>query len=89
MYKVHLKKWDIIDLLSREGFYDMRNLSEEEKALFQSKEGCWRMLMDPLLHLVKADLRNFETMEREARVDGVKCEGFDNFCVLLKGAQVQ
>ena len=38
----------------------MENLTEEEERLFDSKENCLKLLLDPLLHLVKEDLRDFE-----------------------------
>lgn len=59
-YRVHLTKTDIIQRLEKYGFYDMVDLSEEEKRLFDSKENCMKLLLDPLLHLVKEDLRDFE-----------------------------
>lgn len=59
-YKVHLTKTDIIKKLDEHGFYNMQNLSDEEMKLFESKESCIKLLMDPLLHLVKEDLRDFE-----------------------------
>ena len=88
MYKIHLKKWDIIDLLSKEGFYDMRNLTEEEQSLFETKEGCMRMLMDPILHLVKADLREFENEELSGKVMSADTNQFDNVNVLDHRRQV-
>jgi hypothetical protein len=43
-----------------ENFFNLQNLTEEEKILFSDEKTGIALLMSPLLRLVKADLRKLE-----------------------------
>jgi len=38
----------------------MQNLSEEEAMIFENPDACIKILTNPLLHLVKRDIRILE-----------------------------
>ena len=53
IYKTRIPKSEIIKRLHDGGYYDMKDLSDDELDLFDNKETFIRILEHPLLYMVK------------------------------------
>mmetsp|Transcript_7346 Transcript_7346/g.11514 ORF Transcript_7346/g.11514 Transcript_7346/m.11514 type:complete len:118 (-) Transcript_7346:412-765(-) len=79
MFAEHLDRKKILEIL-QEKFYDMKNLTPAEQKLFATPEDSIKLLMHPLLYIVKQQMREKEHLLKHPNFTArrVKTSLFDN-----------